>query len=120
VTGYPNVRVIETKSEPIRLYLSGPMSGYEEFNYPAFNAAAARLREAGYKVDNPAEIGNPSMDYTDLIRGDIRVILECEGMAVLEGWWSSRGANVEASVAGILGLPIRSVEEWLARKLIDG
>ncbi len=116
MTGYVGARVSEERPEPIRLYLSGPMSGYEEYNYPAFNREAARLRDAGYKVENPAEIGHPGMDYRDLIREDIRIILECEGVATLEGWWASRGAHIETSVAGVLDLPIRSVEEWLLRR----
>ena len=115
MTGFENAQIAKTEVEPHRLYLSGPMSGYDEYNYPAFNAAAARLREAGYVVENPTEIGHPGMDYTELLKTDIRVILDCEGVAVLEGWWSSRGAHIETSVAGHIGLPIRSVEEWLAR-----
>lgn len=113
MTGFNEVRA--ERPEPKRLYLSGPMTGYEEFNYPAFHKAAARLREAGYIVENPAEVGHPGMDYIDLIREDIRIILEVEGVATLEGWWHSRGAHMETSVAGILNLPIRSVQEWLDR-----
>lgn len=104
----------------MRIYVSGPMSGYEDLNHPAFNDAAKRLREAGYEVDNPAEIGHPSLPYTDLLKEDIRVILDCDGVAVLEGWWLSRGAQIETNVAGVIGLPIRTVGEWLVRaKLID-
>ena len=36
-------------------------------------------------------------------------------ITTLEGWWHSRGAHMETSVAGILNLPIRSVQEWLDR-----
>lgn len=39
----------------MRIYLAGPMRGYAEFNFPAFHAAAARLREQGHTVFNPAE-----------------------------------------------------------------
>lgn len=116
MTGFQNAQVADTTKEVRRLYVSGPMSGYEEFNYPAFNAAAAALREAGYEVENPAEIGHPGMAYTDLIKEDIRIILDCDGVATLEGWWASRGAHIETSVAGVIGLPIRSVEEWLLRR----
>ena len=38
-----------------RIYLAGPMTGLPEFNYPAFHAEAARLRQLGYHVENPAE-----------------------------------------------------------------
>lgn len=105
----------------MRIYVSGPMSGYEDLNHPAFNDAAKRLREAGYEVESPPEIGASDLPYTELIKMDIRVVLDCDGVATLEGWWASRGAQIETSVAGIIGLPIRTVEEWLVRaKLMDG
>ena len=37
-------------------YLAGPMRGYENFNFPAFHAAAEKLRQAGWVVFNPAEM----------------------------------------------------------------
>ena len=109
------------KTEPNRLYLAGPMSGHEDANYPAFNAAAALLRGHGYVVENPAEIGDLGSHYTDLLKEDIRILLDCDGVAVLEGWWLSNGARLEANVAGIIGLPVRPVEEWVSRRqLMDG
>ena len=40
----------------MRVYISGPMSGLPELNFPAFHAAAASLRAKGLDVVNPAEI----------------------------------------------------------------
>jgi len=34
----------ETMRRINRIYLSGPMTGIADYNFPAFNAAAARLR----------------------------------------------------------------------------
>ncbi len=39
-----------------KLYLSGPMSGIKDNNFPVFHAEAARLRALGYTVVSPAEI----------------------------------------------------------------
>lgn len=103
----------ELVTEPKSLYVSGPMTGYPECNYPAFNEAAERLRAAGYEVRNPAEEGDLGSQYVDLLRKDIQMILEVEGVAVLEGWWASKGAQVETTVAGAIGLPVRSVDEWI-------
>ncbi len=47
---------------PKTIYISGPMSGLPECNYPAFNAAAAHLRALGYSVENPAENPDPDTD----------------------------------------------------------
>jgi hypothetical protein len=51
----PGVTLAATRAK--RLYLAGPMTGIEDFNYPAFNAMAERLRAAGYEVKNPADHG---------------------------------------------------------------
>ena len=40
----------------LKVYLAGPMAGYKDHNFPAFNAKAAELRALGHEVFNPAEI----------------------------------------------------------------
>jgi len=86
-----------------RVYVSGPMSGLPEFNYPAFFAAADRLREAGHEPVNPAEIGQrPDWDWHDYMNA-IKMQKTCEGIYLLPGWRQSRGAVVEYYVALALG-----------------
>jgi hypothetical protein len=41
---------------PKRVYIAGPMRGYPNFNFPAFDAAAKRGRDLGYVVISPAEL----------------------------------------------------------------
>jgi hypothetical protein len=106
----------ETKvntAHPKRLYVSGPMSGYPDSNYPAFYLAADMLQGYGYETVNPADVGAEGGQYTDLLKKDILLLLDCEGVAVLEGWWASRGAQAEVGIAGIIGLPVRPVAEWI-------
>ena len=38
------------------IYISGPMTGYEYFNFEAFDKASHKLKELGHKVINPAQI----------------------------------------------------------------
>ena len=40
----------------MKLYISGPMTGHKDNNYPTFNQASKELRAIGYQVINPAEI----------------------------------------------------------------
>lgn len=101
-----------------RLYIAGPMTGYAESNYPAFNAVADALRDVGYEVINPAEFGNDNgrTSYVDLLRNDLRALLDCDGVAALDNWWESVGARNEIQVAGTLKMPVRSTREWVEMK----
>lgn len=100
------------------IYVAGPMTGYPDSNYPAFNEAALRLRDVGYFVVNPAEISLEDQGprhYVDFLREDLKQMLRCSGVAFLDGWWESSGARNEISVAGLLKMPVRSVGDWLER-----
>lgn len=95
------------------LYLAGPMSNMPKNNYPAFNKAARRLRDVGFTVVNPAEFGSEGGHYVDLIREDLRLLLDCHAVAVLPMWWESTGARNEVQVAGLLKMPVQSVRDWI-------
>lgn len=90
------------------IYLSGPMSGYPDFNYPAFNAAAAQLRVLGHEVINPTEISSPEDGYKGCMRKDLRELLRdgVDTIAVLPGWQDSKGARDEVYVAQIVGIDL--------------
>lgn len=100
----------------MRLYISGPMTGIPEWNFPAFNKAADQLRAAGYDVVNPADGGSDnSKSWEDYLREDLRLLLDCDGIALLPGWEKSRGARLEVHVATSLFMPCRDVPTWAAR-----
>lgn len=98
------------------LYISGAMSAFpDDFNFPAFNRAAELLGKAGYEVVNPADKGIVEhWEWASYLRYDLRQMLDCDGVAVLPDSHNSRGAWLESTVALHLGMPIRSVEAWLA------
>lgn len=97
-------------------YLSGPMSGLPQFNFPEFYAAAADLRSRGYDIVSPAELddeqtkadamasanGDPvtaNRTWGDFLARDVKIVSDqCQGMIFLPGWWNSRGAKLEAYV----------------------
>ena len=101
-------------------YLSGPMTGYEDFNYAAFGSAAKVLREGGWYIVSPHENDRGSthhqrsyylrMDYTTLVHGKVDEydgrlkVPEC--VIVLPGWENSAGCNMELHIAKDLELPI--------------
>lgn len=98
----------------MKIYISGPMSSRPHHNFPAFNDAAARLRAAGYDVVNPADTGIvDGWSWSDYLRLDLRLLSECDGIARLDGWSSSRGALLELYVADELDMQIADVDEWI-------
>lgn len=113
----------------MKLYLAGPMRGYAEFNFPAFHAAAAKLRAAGHEVFSPAE-KDIERHGTDISKGNVNgdeavaakthgfnlrealhddlvyICLHADGIAMLPGWEASKGANAEKATAEALGLTV--------------
>ena len=91
------------------VYLSGPMTGLPEFNYPAFHNAAQRWREAGWTVLSPAELDiqeGEALTWAEYLRRDLRLLLDCDAIAMLPGWEDSKGAALERHVAATLGLAV--------------
>ena len=93
----------------MKLYLSGPMSGMADFNFPAFHAEAKRLRSLGYVIVSPAEI-NPDtkMTWEQCLRDDIKALCDCDGIALMDGWEGSKGAHLELHIAHRLGLEVKT------------
>ncbi len=105
------------------VYVAGPMTGVPRLNYPAFFEASARIREAGFRVINPAELDledgdpYPDEDQTEgahsfgyYLRRDIPHLCMCNTVAVLPGWARSRGANLEVHIGRELGMDIVDAE----------
>ncbi len=100
-------------------YLAGPMRGYPACNFPAFIAAAEKLRAAGHTIISPAEEDSPETQkeamacvggedlptYGGVTTGailakDVGLITDkTTGVVFLPGWTQSRGARLEAFVA---------------------
>lgn len=88
-------------------YVAGPMSGYPDYNYPAFHATAEKLRALGHVVHCPAESfgGDQTLAYHCYARHDLHLLLQTEAICLLDRWAGSRGACTEVGVALWLGLP---------------
>jgi hypothetical protein len=109
----------------MKIYLAGPMSGLPEFNFPAFDVAAAALRNKGHEVFSPAErdrkefgedfakgsdgshesVNIGDVDIRNIIKKDLDWICDhAEAIALLPGWEASKGARVEWALAQFLNL----------------
>ena len=112
------------KNSKMKLYLAGPMRGYPKFNFPAFFAAAKKLRKEGHTVFCPAEkdikdygsLKRVTLEYQkdpqkvmrSVIRKDLNWIIDkAEGIVFLPGWKKSKGAKAEKALAEFLGLKVR-------------
>lgn len=121
----------------MKLYVAGPMRGRPQFNFPAFDAAAAQLRGLGHYVFNPAEVdrvtygddladaahngdettvaASHGFDLRRALGGDLAFIAgEADGVAVLPGWRDSKGARAEVATALALGLVVAPFDAFVA------
>lgn len=88
------------------IYLSGPMTGYKNLNFNAFNEKATVLRALGHTVLNPAENfeGRKDLPRHVYMRHDIQMLLKSDHIYFLPGWAGSYGSILEALVAKECGI----------------
>lgn len=97
------------------IYISGPMTGQPEFNYPLFNKTAEVLRSYGYVVFNPAECfeGRTDLPKEVYMREDIRAVVDSKVVVTLPFWVESPGALLEVEVAKACGIGVISFEDFI-------
>lgn len=101
-------------SEPLRIYLAGPMTGLPDYNYPAFAAAEERGKAKWLDIHSPHKNFNEdkTLPYATYIRADMKMLLECNAIALLPGWQKSKGARFELHVAQLLGHAVLDAETF--------
>lgn len=120
-----------------KVYIAGPMTGKEKFNFPAFDAVEDHYNQLGWEVFNPAAhdrnlLGKDKTWYPeekdsegpwikwsedvaknvptlrDMLGADLAWIAkEATTIHMLRGWENSKGAKAEWALAHALGLDIR-------------
>lgn len=98
----------------MKIYIAGPMTGYEDFNFPAFHAAAAEIRRQGHDPLNPATSfeGSQTYPYAMYIREAVRMVAMADAIVMLPGWENSKGALTEAMIAVTIGIPFLEFGSW--------
>jgi hypothetical protein len=100
------------------VYIAGPMSGFPNFNFPAFFAAEEKLIADGWWVFNPAqkdmdddptiqdnatgdvtEAAAKGWDFRKAFKWDTEKVIDGDGIYMLNGWENSPGAVAEHAVA---------------------
>lgn len=106
-------------------YIAGPMRGYPEFNFPAFDQATERIRALGCEVFSPAERDRAKgfdaagmkgdIAELDALGFDLRLALaddtdficrRATHIFMLPGWSRSTGATAERALAIALSLTV--------------
>lgn len=86
-------------------YLGGPMRGYKELNKPMFCLVSHILRKRGFTVWSPVEHASYlKLSFGQVMTIDLnQIVNRCRKIALLPGWRSSLGSNMEAFAAFACG-----------------
>jgi uncharacterized protein DUF4406 len=90
----------------LKIYISGPMSGLPDFNFPMFFEAENQLQELGFDFENPARNKTAEPTWENFMRLALAQLVRCDAILLLPGFEKSRGARVELEIAGLLGIKI--------------
>ncbi len=111
-------------TEPMSIYIAGPMRGYPLFNFPAFDEARDRLTQDGWAPISPADLdreaeGMEKDDYYEsdwnpdpaflrqAMERDVAAIVDkAEALCLLPGWEKSHGAKAELALAQWKNIPV--------------
>lgn len=101
------------KESKKKVYLSGPITGLSENEYKsAFNSAELWLTSLGYDVGNPTSYDPiPDGTWEDYMKRDLKLLLDCDYIFMLEGFSASKGAMIELNLAVSLGIKPIEIDE---------
>lgn len=100
------------------IYISGPISGHDiEERRAAFAAVERMLREEGLEVVNPLTWPfHEDCTHEQYMRVDIALLIGCDYIYLMKGWYGSRGAVTEFLVACSAGIEVYANELFLSFK----
>lgn len=106
-----------------KVYISGPMTGIENLNKFEFKKYEEKFKNLNFEVINPHNLFSKDevklMDdllkekkitfeehHSFFMKRDIKEMMNCDFLTVLNGWEKSKGANIEVYIARNLKMPI--------------
>lgn len=108
-----------------KIYISGPISGLpldrvkENFRKAKTDLAVGYCLGGEFEPVNPLNNGLPTnATWEEHLRADLRLLLDCDAIYMLEGWEKSRGARIEYFLGVTIGLDIYNVPRYNRNSLI--
>ena len=96
-----------------KIYISGAIAHHDEAERrTAFAATAAFCEACGFESMNPFEnelhrlgVGEQA-GWRDHMKADLKMLLECDAICMMDGWEESNGCKLEHDVASTCGLTV--------------
>lgn len=97
-------------------YISGPMSGYPDWNKERFAEVERIIKSEFYDrtVINPVTLDEQSGTEHgewggEIAKRDLKAVMSSDEVILFDDWTNSRGATDEAYIASICGIPIKEL-----------
>jgi hypothetical protein len=96
------------KQTPLRkIYISGRITGIEADAPRLFYNAEMHLKKLGFDVINPMTIKhNHNKSWANYMKADLKELLDCDVIYMLNNWQYSKGATIEKALAETLELQV--------------
>jgi len=105
--------ILDMDRSKTRIFIAGPMRGYENYNFKKFDFTEELLRKLGFDVVNPARISRKFKEkdvnsdiavYNKMVDMQQEVERTCNAILLLDGWQWSKGVMLEVKTAAELNM----------------
>lgn len=112
----------------MKIFISGPMTGIENYNFPKFNEVEKFLVSEGHEVVNPVKICKKYKKevvlsdrsvFDKMVNEELETLKTCDMICFLPGWDKSKGALKEFDVAVENKLGMITIDAMMKMKELD-